>query len=69
MPEGTWAERKQGTPPGAVMSSLWANLFLHAAFDRWMAVQHPDLPFERYADDIICHCGSDAQARALLTYA
>jgi group II intron reverse transcriptase/maturase len=65
MPDGTLAERKQGTPQGAVISPLLANLFLHAAFDRWMAVQHPDIPFERYADDIICHCKSEGQARAL----
>jgi group II intron reverse transcriptase/maturase len=65
MPDGTLAERKQGTPQGAVISPLLANLFLHAAFDRWMAVQHPDIPFERYADDIICHCKSEEQAQAL----
>lgn len=65
MLDGTLAERSQGTPQGAVISPLLANLFLHYAFDRWMAVQHPDIPFERYADDIICHCMSEAQARSL----
>lgn len=58
-------ERSQGTPHGAVISPLLANLFLHDAFDRWMAHQHADIPFERYADDISCHCRSDVQARAL----
>jgi retron-type reverse transcriptase len=28
-----------------------ANLFLHYAFDRWMARVYPDLRFERFADD------------------
>ena len=65
MPDGTLAERSQGTPQGAVISPLLANLFLHYAFDRWMAEKHPDIPFERYADDIICHCVSEAQARSL----
>jgi group II intron reverse transcriptase/maturase len=65
MPDGTLAGRNQGTPQGAVISPLLANLFLHYAFDRWMAEKHPDIPFERYADDIICHCVSEAQARAL----
>lgn len=65
MPDGTLVERKQGTPQGAVISPLLANLFLHDAFDRWMAAQRADVPFERYADDIICHCRSEAQARAL----
>lgn len=65
MPDGSLVERKQGTPQGAVISPLLANLFLHEAFDCWMAEQHPDIPFERYADDIICHCVSEEQARAL----
>jgi group II intron reverse transcriptase/maturase len=65
MPDGTLVERKQGTPQGAVVSPLLANLFLHYAFDDWMAKHYPDIPFERYADDIICHCVSEAQARAL----
>lgn len=65
MPDGTLAEQSQGTPQGAVISPLLANLFLHYAFDRWMREHHPDIPFERYADDIICHCASEAQARLL----
>src|SRR5215472_14005720 len=48
-----------------VLSPLLANLFLHYAFDRWMRRNHPDIPFERYADDAICHCRSGDQARAL----
>jgi RNA-directed DNA polymerase len=42
-----------------------ANLFLHYAFDRWMRREYPDVPFERYADDAICHCRSEAQALEL----
>jgi hypothetical protein len=34
---------------------LLANLFLHYAFDRWMAKQYPQMPFDRYADDAIVH--------------
>ena len=30
-----------------------------------MAHTHPDIPFERFADDILCHCVSEAQARRL----
>jgi hypothetical protein len=26
---------------------------------------HPGIPFERYADDAICHCSSEEQAAAL----
>jgi RNA-directed DNA polymerase len=30
-----------------------------------MQRKHPDIRFERYADDVICHCRSEAQAREL----
>jgi RNA-directed DNA polymerase len=63
--DGTLEAREKGTPQGSVVSPLLANLFLHYAFDRWMATHHPSLPFERYADDILCHCHSEAQARDL----
>jgi RNA-directed DNA polymerase len=42
-----------------------ANLFMHYAFDRWMAREFPGCPWERYADDIVAHCDSEAQARQL----
>jgi RNA-directed DNA polymerase len=48
-----------------VISPLLANLFLHYAFDAWMARTFAHIPFERYADDIICHCKSAEEARAL----
>ena len=66
MPDGTLVSRERGTPQGGVISPLLANLFLHYAFDRWMQDRYPRIPFERYADDIICHCRSEAQARLLL---
>ncbi len=46
-----------------MISPLLANLFLHYAFDEWMRRHYPNIPFERYADDIIVHCGSEKQAR------
>src|SRR5712692_6191103 len=48
-----------------VISPVLANLVLHYAFDCWMKREHPDIPFERYADDAICHCHSEAQALEL----
>jgi len=56
----------QGTPQGGVISPLLANLFLHVAFDKWMSKQHPEKPFERYADDIIIHCKTERQANYML---
>jgi RNA-directed DNA polymerase len=59
--------RDKGTPQGGVISPLLANLFLHYAFDQWMVRHHPKVPFERYADDIICHCDSHGEAESLRT--
>ena len=63
--DGSVVPRTAGTPQGGVVSPLLANLFLHYAFDMWMARTYPHIPFERYADDIICHCKSAEEARAL----
>jgi RNA-directed DNA polymerase len=65
MPDGSTVVRERGTPQGGVISPLLANLFLHYAFDVWMRRNQPDIPFERYADDAICHCDSEEQATAL----
>ena len=65
MPDGTLTARDTGTPQGGVVSPVLANLFLHYAFDQWMVRHHPKVPFERYADDIICHCDSEAEAESL----
>jgi RNA-directed DNA polymerase len=63
MPDGTLAARDRGSPQGASISPLLANLFMHYAFDTWMAREFPDVPFERYVDDVIVHCVSEQQAR------
>ena len=63
--DGTLIERPDGTPQGGVISPLLANLYLHYAFDCWMVREFPDIPFERYADDVICHCRSEEQAAHL----
>jgi retron-type reverse transcriptase len=49
-----------------VVSPVLANLFLHWAFDAWMDRESPDCPFERYADDGLVHCKSQARARQVL---
>ncbi|QDU69833.1 group II intron reverse transcriptase/maturase [Engelhardtia mirabilis] len=60
--DGSLEERDSGTPQGGVISPVLANIFLHLAFDTWMAERHPDVPFERYADDVVIHCRTEAQA-------
>jgi RNA-directed DNA polymerase len=65
MEDGSVVPRTAGTPQGGVISPLLANLFLHYAFDTWMARTYPHISFERYADDAICHCRSAEEAQAL----
>lgn len=65
MEDGSVVPRTAGTPQGGVVSPTLANLFLHYAFDLWMTRNYPGIPFERYADDIICHCKSAKEAQAL----
>ena len=63
--DGSLIRRERGTPQGGVISPLLANLFLHYAFDKWMQRNYPRIPFERYADDGICHCRGKAEAESL----
>jgi len=61
--DGSLVSRDKGTPQGSVISPLLSNLFLHYAYDEWMRRNNSNIPFERYADDIIVHCRSEKQAR------
>jgi len=66
LPDGTLQERDMGTPQGSAVSPVLANLFMHFAFDAWMAKNFPSCPFERYADDAVVHCATRRQAEAVL---
>ncbi len=63
---GTLVARDCGTPQGSAISPVLANIYLHYAFDAWMAREFPAVPFERYADDAVVHCKSERQARFVL---
>ena len=63
---GMLVARDRGTPQGSAISPVLANVFLHYAFDAWMAREFPTIPFERYADDAVAHCISERQARFVL---
>jgi RNA-directed DNA polymerase len=65
MPDGSLQDRKAGTPQGGVVSPMLANLFLHYTFDTWMRREFAHIPFERYADDAICHCRTRQEAEIL----
>ena len=66
LPDGTLQQRDRGTPQGSPVSPVLANLFLHYAFDVWMAREFPSIRFERYVDDAVVHCVSERQARQVL---
>ena len=66
MADGTVAERDRGTPQGSPVSPVLANLFMHYAFDRWLAENYPGCPFERFADDAVVHCRTLRQAQQVL---
>ena len=63
--DGTRVERACGTPQGGVVSPILSNLFMHYAFDLWMARTYPDLPWCRYADDGLVHCRNELEAQAV----
>jgi len=56
--DGEWSKTEVGTPQGAVISPLLANIYLHYVFDLWAhrwRRQHAsgDMMIVRYADDIV----------------
>ncbi len=66
MPDGEQKERTRGTPQGGVTSAILANLFMHYAFDKWMANKLPQVPWARYADDGVIHCRTQEEAQRTL---
>ena len=64
--DGSLQVRDRGTPQGSAISPVLANLFLHYAFDVWMTREFPGVRFERYVDDAVVHCISEAQAHRVL---
>lgn len=67
MPDGSMQAVTKGVPQGGVISPLISNLFLHVVFDAWIGKQvRAKFAFERYADDIIIHTGSERAAQFIL---
>ena len=69
--EGQWSETKVGTPQGAVVSPLLANVYLHYVFDLWVEawrkkVAKGDVIVVRYADDLVVGFESRAEAERFL---
>src|ERR1700688_3261700 len=69
--DGQWLETKVGTPQGAVVSPLLANVYLHYVFDLWVEawrkkVAQGDVIVVRYADDLVVGFESRAEAERFL---
>ena len=69
--DGQWLETKVGTPQGAVVSPLLANIYLHYVFDLWVEawrkrVAKGDVVVVRYADDLVAGFQSRAEAERFL---
>jgi RNA-directed DNA polymerase len=65
--DGQWSESKVGTPQGAVVSPLLANVYLHYVFDLWVEawrkkVAKGDVIVVRYADDLVVGFESRTEA-------
>jgi len=70
--DGQWSETSVGTPQGAVVSPLLANLYLHYVFDLWVEawrkkVARGDVIVVRYADDLVMGFQSRADAERFLS--
>src|ERR1017187_3450470 len=69
--DGQESETKVGTPQGAVVSPLLANVYLHHVFDLWVEawrkkVAKGDVIVVRYADDLVVGFEHRAEAERFL---
>ncbi|HXM22212.1 MAG TPA: group II intron reverse transcriptase/maturase [Terriglobales bacterium] len=70
--DGQWSETNVGTPQGAVVSPLLANVYLHYVFDLWVEawrkkVARGDVIVVRYADDLVAGFQNRADAERFLS--
>ncbi len=69
--DGQWSPTKVGTPQGAVISPLLANVFLHFVFDLWINQWRKreavgEVTVIRYADDFVIGFREESDARQCL---
>jgi group II intron reverse transcriptase/maturase len=70
--DGNWSATTEGSPQGASVSPLLANVYLHYVFDRWVRQwrhrhAHGDVIVVRFADDFVAGFEHEADARQFLT--
>ncbi|MDW3689216.1 group II intron reverse transcriptase/maturase [Cupriavidus sp. CV2] len=66
--DGEWSISEEGTPQGAVISPLLANVYLHYVFDLWAnrwrrREAKGNVIISRYADDVVVGFEHEADAR------
>jgi group II intron reverse transcriptase/maturase len=70
MERDEWTDALEGTPQGAGISPLLANIFLHYVLDlwvhRWRKQAHGLVSVVRYADDFVMAFESETDAREML---
>jgi group II intron reverse transcriptase/maturase len=69
--QGQWSETEQGSPQGAVISPILANLYLHYVLDVWVEawrnkLAQGDVIIVRYADDAVLGFEHRAEAEKFL---
>ena len=69
--DGEWSATKVGTPQGAVISPLFANVFLHYVLDLWIndwrkRQARGEVIIVRYADDFVIGFREESDARECL---
>lgn len=69
--EGEWSQTREGTPQGAVISPILANVYLHYVLDLWVQnwrkrYARGDVVIVRYADDFVMGFQYEDDARAML---
>lgn len=69
--DGEWSPTRVGTPQGAVISPLFANVFLHYVLDLWIEQWRKRYArgvviFVRYADDFVIGFQHESDARRCL---
>jgi group II intron reverse transcriptase/maturase len=70
--DGSWSETLEGSPQGASVSPLLANVYLHYVFDRWVRQwrrKHArgDMVVTRFADDFVVGFQHLGDAKQFLT--
>ena len=70
--DGTWLKTEVGSPQGAVISPLLANVYLHYVLDQWVQRWRTqqakgDVIVVRYADDVVMGFQHQTEAERFLT--